>query len=62
MLDNESGDDAKNKQRAEFFMGKTLYQMGFYAGSLAYFDRSGLVIHADELKSHEAINLCIPLK
>ena len=39
VLDGESGDDAKNKQRAEFFMGKTLYQMGFYAGSLAYFDR-----------------------
>jgi tetratricopeptide (TPR) repeat protein len=39
VLDGESGDDAKNKQRAEFFMGKTLYQMGFYAGSLAIFDK-----------------------
>jgi tetratricopeptide (TPR) repeat protein len=39
VLDGQSGDDAKNKQRAEFFMGKTLYQMGFYAGSLAYFDK-----------------------
>ena len=39
VLDKESGDDAKNMQRAEFFMGKTLYQMGFYAASLAYFDR-----------------------
>ena len=39
VLDGESGDDAKNKQRAEFFMGKTLYGMGFYAGSLAYFDK-----------------------
>lgn len=39
VLDGESGDDAKNKQRAEFFMGKTLYQMSFYAGSLAYFDK-----------------------
>ena len=39
VLDGESGDDAKNKQRAEFFMGKTLYQMGFYAGALAYFDK-----------------------
>lgn len=39
VLDGESGDDAKNKQRAEFFMGKTLYQMNFYAGSLAYFDK-----------------------
>src|SRR5512143_3261838 len=39
VLDGESGDDAQNKQRAEFFMGKTLYQMGFYAGALAYFDK-----------------------
>jgi len=39
VLSGESGDDAKNKQRGEFFMGKTLYQMGFYAGSLAYFDK-----------------------
>jgi tetratricopeptide (TPR) repeat protein len=39
VLNGESGDDAKNKQRGEFFMGKTLYQMGFYAGSLAYFDK-----------------------
>ena len=39
VLDGESGDDAKNKQRGEFFMGKTLYQMGYYAGSLAYFDK-----------------------
>ena len=39
VLDKESGDDAKNMQRAEFFMGKTLYQMGFYAASLAYFDK-----------------------
>jgi hypothetical protein len=38
VLDGESGDDAKNKQRAEFFMGKTLYQMGFYAGALTYFE------------------------
>ena len=30
--------------------------------ALAHFDRRGLVIHADELESHEAINLCIPLK
>jgi hypothetical protein len=39
VIDGESGDDARNKQRAEFFMGKTLYQMGFYAGALAYFER-----------------------
>ena len=39
VIDKETKDDAKNFQRAEFFMGKTLYQLGFYAGSLAYFDR-----------------------
>jgi tetratricopeptide (TPR) repeat protein len=39
VIDGESGDDARNKQRAEFFMGKTLYQMGFYAGALAYFEK-----------------------
>ena len=39
VLSGESGDDAKNKQRAEFYMGKTLYQMGFYAGAMAYFDK-----------------------
>jgi tetratricopeptide (TPR) repeat protein len=39
VLNNETGDSAANKQRAEFFMGKTLYQMGYYAASLAYFDR-----------------------
>ena len=47
VLDGESKDDAKNKQRAEFFMGKTLFNIGknakppwgFYAASLAYFDK-----------------------
>ena len=39
VLDKESGDDARNVQRAEFFMGKTLYQMNFYAASLTYFDK-----------------------
>jgi hypothetical protein len=38
-IDGESGDDARNKQRAEFFMGKALYQLSFYAAALAYFDR-----------------------
>ena len=39
VLNKETGDSEANKQRAEFFMGKTLYQMGYYAASLAYFDR-----------------------
>jgi hypothetical protein len=30
--------------------------------ALAHLDRRGLVIDADELESHDAINLCIPLK
>lgn len=39
VLNGETDDAEANKQRAEFFMGKTLYQMGYYAASLAYFDR-----------------------
>src|SRR5215471_8646167 len=39
VLDGETPDSEENKQRAEFFMGKTLYQMGYYAGALAYFDK-----------------------
>lgn len=39
VIDGDSGDDAKNKQRAEFFVGKALYQTKFYAVSLAYFDK-----------------------
>jgi tetratricopeptide (TPR) repeat protein len=39
VVGGETDDSPANKQRAEFFMGKTLYQMGFYAASLAYFDR-----------------------
>jgi len=39
VLAGESGDSAANKQRAEFFMGKTLYQMKYYAGALSFFSR-----------------------
>jgi tetratricopeptide (TPR) repeat protein len=39
VVDGQSQDTDANKQRAEFFLGKTLYQLGFYAGALAYFDR-----------------------
>jgi tetratricopeptide (TPR) repeat protein len=31
-------DSEANKQRAEFFMGKTLFHLKFYAASLVYFD------------------------
>jgi hypothetical protein len=54
VLDGESGDDARNKQRAEFFMGKTLYQMGFYAGSLAYFDK---IVQAGDAHTYHAATL-----
>ncbi|MBC7978320.1 MAG: hypothetical protein H7138_25325 [Myxococcales bacterium] len=54
VLDGESGDDAKNKQRGEFFMGKTLYQMGFYAGSLAYFDK---IVHAGDAHTYHGAAL-----
>ncbi|HEX2687335.1 MAG TPA: hypothetical protein VHN14_12000 [Kofleriaceae bacterium] len=65
VLDGQSGDDAKNKQRAEFFMGKTLYQMGFYAGSLAYFDKivqTGNVhtYHGTTLKWLAALSRVLP--
>lgn len=39
VVDGQSQDTDANKQRAEFFLGKALYQLGFYAGALAYFDR-----------------------
>jgi tetratricopeptide (TPR) repeat protein len=39
VADGQSQDTPSNKQRAEFFLGKALYQLGFYAGALAYFDR-----------------------
>lgn len=65
VLEGESGDDAKNKQRAEFFMGKTLYQMGFYAGSLAYFDKivqagDAHTYHAAALKWLAALSRVLP--
>lgn len=65
VLDGESGDDAKNKQRAEFFMGKTLYQMGFYAGSLAYFDKivqagAAHTYHGAALKWLAALSRVLP--
>lgn len=37
VLDGETGDDAANQQRADFFMGKTLVKMHFEFAGLAYF-------------------------
>jgi tetratricopeptide (TPR) repeat protein len=54
VIEGESGDDAKNKQRGEFYMGKTLYQMGFYAGSLAYFER---IVKAGDAHTYRSATL-----
>jgi tetratricopeptide (TPR) repeat protein len=39
VVEGESGDNEPNKQKAEFWMGKTLYKLKFYSASLTYFDR-----------------------
>jgi tetratricopeptide (TPR) repeat protein len=39
VVEGQTTDDEGNKQRAEFFMGKTLFAMKFYSASLSYFDR-----------------------
>ena len=54
VLDGESGDDESNKQRAQFFMGKTLYQMGFYAASLSYFDK---IVQAGDAHTYHGATL-----
>jgi TolA-binding protein len=38
-IEGETGDVDANKQKAEFWMGKALYNMTFYSASLSYFDR-----------------------
>lgn len=52
VLSKETKDSEANRQRAEFFMGKTLFKMGFYAGSLAYFDRIVTGGDTEEGKAH----------
>ncbi|MDB4970482.1 MAG: Tetratricopeptide repeat protein [Myxococcales bacterium] len=39
VIEGQSGDDEANKQRGEFFMGKTLFNMKYYSASLSYFDK-----------------------
>ena len=39
VVEGESGDSEPNKQKAEFWMGKALYNMKYYSASLSYFDR-----------------------
>jgi tetratricopeptide (TPR) repeat protein len=65
VLDGETQDDAANKQRAEFFMGKALYKMGYYAGALAYFDKitqagDKHAYHAATLKWLAALSQVLP--
>jgi tetratricopeptide (TPR) repeat protein len=65
VISKESGDSPANIQLAEFFMGKTLYQMGFYAASLAYFDKivqqnTGHRYYAATLKWLAALSRVLP--
>ena len=39
VVEGESGDSEPNRQKAEFWMGKSLYNLRFYSASLSYFDR-----------------------
>ncbi len=39
VIEGQTKDDEANKQRAEFFMGKALFNMKYYSASLSYFDR-----------------------
>lgn len=39
VIEKQAGDDEGNVQRAEFFMGKTLFNLKFYSASLNYFNR-----------------------
>jgi tetratricopeptide (TPR) repeat protein len=39
VIEGESGDTEPNKQKAEFWMGKALYNMKYFSASLSYFGR-----------------------
>lgn len=39
VVEGETGDTEANKQKAEFWLGKTMYKMKFYSASLTYFDK-----------------------
>jgi tetratricopeptide (TPR) repeat protein len=39
VVEGQSGDDDANRQKAEFYMAKALYNMRYYSASLNYFDR-----------------------
>lgn len=52
VIAKETNDSEANRQRAEFFMGKTLYQMGYYAASLAQLEK--IVAAGDAHRYHGA--------
>ncbi|MBK7538093.1 MAG: hypothetical protein IPI49_22520 [Myxococcales bacterium] len=65
VVDGDSGDGPRNKQRGEFFMGKALYQLHFYAGALSYFDKivaagDAHPYHAATLKWLAALSVKLP--
>jgi tetratricopeptide (TPR) repeat protein len=39
VIEGETGDSDANRQRASFWMGKTLYHLNFFSAALSYFDR-----------------------
>src|SRR4051794_6353894 len=39
VIEGETGDVEANKQKAEFWMGKALYNLTYYSASLSFFDR-----------------------
>ncbi|MEZ4399401.1 MAG: tetratricopeptide repeat protein [Kofleriaceae bacterium] len=65
VLDGDTGDDEANKQRAQFYMGKTLYQMGYYAGAQSKFTEiveagTGHAYYAATLKWLAALSRVLP--
>jgi tetratricopeptide (TPR) repeat protein len=65
VIHGETDDSDANKQNAQFFMGKTLYQMGYYAASLATFDEivkagPAHVYHSPTLKWLAALSRVLP--
>lgn len=65
VIDGETEDSPANRQRAEFYMAKTLYQMKYYAAALAFFDkivqaRSNHRYHGATLKWLAALSRVLP--
>jgi tetratricopeptide (TPR) repeat protein len=65
VIEGETGDSEANRQRAEFWMGKTLYHLGFYSAALSYFDRivqkgEGHRYHAATLKWLASLSRKLP--